>query len=663
MTIRAVWLAGAASIVSFCLAGGVAEAQQFSNTIFFGDSDTDSGQFLFKESQQGKPNSKAPPGTGAFTTNPDPIWSVILGQRFGITVTPSDAPGGGNNFATGGARVAIDDPGFNEPSATDQVNAYLASTGGRADPNALYTVYIGTNDLKTNSAPNIIVPENVPAIEALAQQTANLVKTLAGAGARYFIVPNAYVNFGAIIQTQQGTSQATINTEVASHSLYNQTMWNDIAAAGINFIPADVDDLLAYVANHPGTFGLTNVDILTPACTPPTNAFQCGPANLVAPNADQTHLFADAPSAPDGGGHLSGAGQLIEADYIYSLVVAPSEISYLAEAPVKTRTSLVDTIFQQIAISDRQRNVGSSNAWFSGDISSLSFGNFPGFPTDPGTPVMVSAGEDYLWTPNWLVGGAVSVGTTKQSLSLGGNFKQNEFAISGYSAFTAGPFWFNAIGTYGGLAYSVDRVVPIGIATASNTSQTLGSNSSLALETGYNYTLAAPDAAASAPMPVKASPAASQPRLTYGPVAGILLQRIYVDGFTENDNLGGVTALSFADQIRNSAVTELGYQAQIALGSWAPYAKLTWNHELVPFDRSVTASLTSVTAPSFSMPAVVLGKDWGTGTIGTTVALGRGMTGYASFTGQFGEGSATFYGGQIGLNIALNAPGAPVATK
>jgi outer membrane lipase/esterase len=55
------------------------------------------------------------------------------------------------------------------------------------------------------------------------------------------------------------------------------------------------------------------------------------------------------------------------------------------------------------------------------------------------------------------------------------------------------------------------------------------------------------------------------------------------------------------------------------------------------------------------MPAVVLGTDWGSATVGTTVALGHGMTGYASFTSQFGESQATFYSGQVGFNVALNA--------
>ncbi len=60
-------------------------------------------------------------------------------------------------------------------------------------------------------------------------------------------------------------------------------------------------------------------------------------------------------------------------------------------------------------------------------------------------------------------------------------------------------------------------------------------------------------------MPLKAP--ASMPLLTHGPVVGIVLQHITVDGYTETDPfaaIGGFTALSFGGQTRNSAVTELG---------------------------------------------------------------------------------------------------------
>ena len=659
--IRVALLTGAAGGVCASVLAGAAQAQTFSNAIFFGDSNTDSGRYLYLPGPQGL----APPGAGAYTTNPDPEWSVALASLFGLPVVPQDAPGGGNNYAAGGARVSFTGANPNVWSATTQIATYFASTGGHADPNALYTVWIGTNDLKTSTTGgpgNIVDPPNIPAIITLGQQTAALVVSLAAAGARYILVPNTTSIKSAAASAASGET-FNIN-QMDSRALYDQTVWNTIHAAGVNFIPADFDTVFNYVLLNPGKFGITHTSVLglNAACGA-VSSYQCTQADWVTPNADQTYFFADGTGAPDGGGHLAGAMQKVEADYYYGLITAPSEISYLAEAPVKTRTSLVDTIFQQIAISDHQRRPGTFNAWVSGDLSSLSMNNYPGFPSDPGTPGMVTVGADYLWTPNWLIGGAASVATTTQGFSIGGNFRQNEAAVSGYAAFAAGPWWSNLVGTVGALHYDVNRVVPLGIIDVSNTGTTNGSNASLAAELGYNFHTAFGDGNHAPPLLMKAPPAATPFYLVHGPVAGILLQRVWVDGYTETDNLGGVTALSFTSQVRNSAVTELGYQAHIDLGMWSPYAKLVWNHELVPYDRSVTASLTTITAPSYFMPAVVLGKDWGTGTVGATVALGRGVTGYASVTGQFGPNETTIYGGQIGLNVALGPPPAPIVTK
>jgi outer membrane lipase/esterase len=189
-----------------------------------------------------------------------------------------------------------------------------------------------------------------------------------------------------------------------------------------------------------------------------------------------------------------------------------------------------------------------------------------------------------------------------------------------------------------------------------------GSNASFATELGSNFTTSVGHGWDTAPLPTKAAPMAAELYLTHGPVAGILLQQIYVDGFREidpfaGDATGGFTALSFAGQVRNSAVTELGYQVSTDIGLWYPYAKLAWNHELVSSNRLVTASLTTIAAPSYSMPVVVLGSDWGSAALGTTVALGHGTTGYASFTSKIAQSRATYYGGLIGVSVALNGRG------
>ena len=97
------------------------------------------------------------------------------------------------------------------------------------------------------------------------------------------------------------------------------------------------------------------------------------------------------------------------------------------------------------------------------------------------------------------------------------------------------------------------------------------------------------------------------------------------------------------------------------VGIWEPYAQVVWDHEWADLDRLVAASLTSIVAPGFSMPAVILGRDWATATVGTRVKLGDRLNGFAAVIAEIGQNNVTTYGGQIGVNYALN-PG-PVTAK
>ena len=114
-----------------------APAQTFSNVIVFGDSLSDGGVYGSR-----------------FTTNPGFTAAEYLAQDFGFTITPSTQ--GGSNYAQGGARVASDSAstpsGFAQRSVSTQVKEYLSSTGNAADPNALYVLQGGANDIFQNLA-------------------------------------------------------------------------------------------------------------------------------------------------------------------------------------------------------------------------------------------------------------------------------------------------------------------------------------------------------------------------------------------------------------------------------------------------------------------------------------------------------------------------------
>lgn len=64
-------------------------------------------------------------------------------------------------------------------------------------------------------------------------------------------------------------------------------------------------------------------------------------------------------------------------------------------------------------------------------------------------------------------------------------------------------------------------------------------------------------------------------------------------------------------------------------------------------------ALAAIVAPSYWMAALVLGKDWGMATVGTTATFAPGITAYATFSGQIAQQNVVTHGGQIGVNVAL----------
>lgn len=610
-----------------------AAAQSFTQFFAFGDSTTDSGYFRYQigsqpfnsnlggaNSNNTKFNTSVLNGGGLPTTPYGVENSQVLAAYFGLTANPSDQPGGGTNYAASGALINSPTTGFNAPSVVSQINSYLSSNNGVADPNALYLISVAPNDAKTTGI-------TTDQIVQVAADLAAAIASLHAAGAQYIIVPGG---------GKRPPGDSGINpVQTPLINAFRDALWSDLAAAGINFIPADVKAVATAIGANPTSFGIQFVDSSQPACINPhpsggsgpiitsSWALYCTPSLLVSPDAASTHLWADDE-------HYAAVGQKILGDYYYSLIVAPSMMSMLAEAPVKLRSAHVGAIQNQIPISQRERGPTGWNTWLSGDVSSLRIKNYSGFPDDPGTPTTLTGGFDYLAPSNWLIGVALSAGRQKASFSLSfGGFTQNDFAASVYVAHIVGPYWFDVIATYGRVNYDVGRNVPIGITIQNNTASTSGSNISLAGETGYSFTNWA---------------------FTHGPYVGLALQQVYINGFTES---GSFTALGFASQTRNSAISALGYQVSYDAGIWRPFTKAAWNHEFASTNRLVTASLTTITAPSYSLPAPVLGKDWATATVGTTVKIRGNLTGLLAFTSQMAQRSVTTYGGQVGVNVAF----------
>lgn len=175
-------LAGAAAALLLFIALPAAAAS-FPTIYAFGDSLVDSGNTQLAVIGVGGADP-APASVGYFDgrfTNGPALADALNDRIVGGNMVASLA--GGDNYSFGGAR-ARDKAGL-IPDLPLQVGAYLADFGGVADPNALYFINAGGNDVRDilldGLGPATVIGDAVGSI-------ASQITTLAGAGAVNFLV-------------------------------------------------------------------------------------------------------------------------------------------------------------------------------------------------------------------------------------------------------------------------------------------------------------------------------------------------------------------------------------------------------------------------------------------------------------------------------------------
>lgn len=174
-----------AALTAFVLLAAVPAASVVrpSQLIVFGDSLVDVGNINAAVGSDIFNPRSAGYFPGQFSNGPN--YTTLLSRNFyGTSSRPSLL--GGTNYAFGGARaVANGDP---VPDLGLQLAAFGAATGGVADPNALYVINVGGNDIfavgsgDTGGLPAATYLANV------ATTIASSVTTLQAAGARRFLV-------------------------------------------------------------------------------------------------------------------------------------------------------------------------------------------------------------------------------------------------------------------------------------------------------------------------------------------------------------------------------------------------------------------------------------------------------------------------------------------
>jgi outer membrane lipase/esterase len=318
-----------------------AAADPFNQFISFGDSTVDSGWWsgALNGSCDGAPSpcttgstnkntviqnainagaTGAPVGAG-FMMN-----TQILAADFGLTALPAYQPGGTNYAISGAVDAAVAANGnignLNQnttlPPTVQQMANYLAGHGGTANPQALYVISSGGNDV-TFARDNIVGLTNQETYLAnQAQALANAIRNIQVTGGQHILV-NGLAGSGTL------------------PTFYTQRLFADLSAAGVNFIGANIQALVQAVEANPVRYGFTAATVLPgvlgtgtgSACvwtgSGPNTGWGQWCANTTVPSTQYAYLRpvdAEQTSFWSDDQHFSAAGQMLEAAYDFSLI-------------------------------------------------------------------------------------------------------------------------------------------------------------------------------------------------------------------------------------------------------------------------------------------------------------------------------------------------------
>lgn len=563
-------------LASAALAAPAAAKPTYSDTVFFGDSLTDAGFFrpLLPLSAQ--------PFTGQFTTNPGDVWSELLADYYGGDRNPNGNGQTGDIYAAGGARVGIDTVGALGPipSLRTQVNAYLAANGGSANPDALYTVWGGANDLFaiTNAG-----ADPTTTISGAVASEVGIVQTLQTAGARYILVPTVPdLGVTPAFRAQGPAAQAAAT---ALTQTYNQSLFSSLSGAGLRVIPLNTFALIGEVVADPAAYGFTNVT--GTACQPQitANSLLCNPTTLVSPDAPVTYAFAD-------GVHPTTAAHRILFQYAVSVLEAPRLIQQLPHNAAVTGRSRAERVAQHVS----EASGDGLRWWASGRFDLQSDSRIR------------NRGPGLLGGLDWVHGGLVAgafAGYSRMRNEFGadsGDVRQSDLTGGLFAGWYGKAFWANVQASYSSLDYDVDRDVALGAATRVHHGSPNGHNLTVGGQAGADFALG---------------------KLKTGPVGSLLMQRIKVDGYDESDGTLS-TALSFPHQTYRSLIGSLGWRAAVELApGTSPYLQATYDHEFKHVRKEAFAELQTIDTLPYAVPGNDWDRSYGTVTGGIRTSFGN----------------------------------------
>lgn len=276
-------------------------AGPFTSLVVFGDSLSDTGNLAIASAPTNNPPGPGlpaqPPGSGfngPYFQNSrysnGPLWIEGLAAGLGLPNAATPYLLGGSNYAFGGARTDLNQnpPGILAQAIGLWGGGNLTPDPTFADPNALYVVVGGGNDMRdARSAPGSDATSRQFAATSSIINLAATLTYLASKGAKNILIstlPNlGYTPEAALLNLQA----ASLDASNQFNALIQTSLMNYGTGLGLHMNLLDMDGLFMDALANPASFGFTNTSL------------PCAGFEYSAGASCATSLFADVlhPSA------------------------------------------------------------------------------------------------------------------------------------------------------------------------------------------------------------------------------------------------------------------------------------------------------------------------------------------------------------------------------
>ncbi|MEE4695587.1 esterase EstP [Pseudomonas alliivorans] len=624
------------------LACSSAVAAPYSTMVVFGDSLADAGQF---------PDTDGPAGsTLRFTNRVGPTYqdgsgevynlnsSTLIGRMLNVpagdlaaSTSPVNAALGlpdGNNWAVGGYRTdqVLDSITTRSDAVTPITNGsqtvlrsrpgYLPTNGLRADPNALYYLTGGGNDFLQGR-----VLSSGDAEDA-ADRLADSAQVLQQAGARHIMVwllPD-------IGQTPalSGTVLESLTSRLSAR--FNEQLVSRLSQINAQIIPLNVPLLISETLAQPARFGFDPNEDLVGTCFSGDNCDESATFGRSGTTPDPTKLFFNDRV------HPTEAGQRLLADYAYSLLSAPWEITLLPEMANSTLRAHQDELHAQwLTDFGNWQAVGQWQGILSAGGQKLDIDAQDTSANADGKGYNLTIGTSYRFAENWRTG--VVAGAYRQNLEAGprdSDYKLNSYIATAFLQYQANHWWGDLAASGGKLDYeSAERKFALGVSEGQEKGDTDGELWAVSARVGFDV-------------------AGTASRWHLSPFISADYAHIDVDGYSEEGARS--TALTFSDQTRKSKRAGVGLQGKFQVTpSTQIWGEVAREREFETDQQDVTLSLNSVSSIDFTLDGYTPQRNLNRATLGVSQKLTQDLTLRANYNWRKNDDVT-----QQGANVALS---------